>query len=481
MQGKHTNHIKSLSALYLSVFKHEPISVITLPQSGSSRIYFRIQGINESVIGAYNADIKENDTFFALTNHFNNKKLNVPKLLAISEDNIYYLISDLGDITLYALLSTCHLKNSDYSDTMMNHFKKSLSHLVRFQTEGSDGLDFSCCYPKQIFDRRSVIWDFNYFKYSFLKPTGIIFDEDKLEDDFESFANFLLDDDMNYFQYRDFQSRNIMVKDGDLFFIDYQGGRRGPCLYDVASFINQAKAAIPQTQRDILFNYYLETLNTKKEVDVEKLRQRYPAFVLFRIIQTLGAYGFRGYFEHKAHFLQSIPHAIDNLENILKVDFNHLNIGHFVSILNQLVAINKTKNEQTDTFEGLTIEITSFSLKNGYPELNFEHGGGFIFDCRSLQNPGRLIKYKSLTGLDAPVAEYLNERNEVDVFMNNAYEMILNATNNYISRGFKYLSVGFGCTGGQHRSVYCAARLVKMLEGIQGVKITLSHRELANK
>jgi aminoglycoside/choline kinase family phosphotransferase len=481
MQEKHTNHIKALSTLYLSAFKQEPNSVVKLPQSGSNRIYFRIQGSNGSVIGAYNADVKENHAFFALTNHFSKKGLNVPNLVATSENQLYYLISDLGDITLYTLLSACHLRDSVYSDTMMNHFKKSLSHLVKFQTEGTDGLDYSCCYPKQIFDRRSVMWDFNYFKYSFLKPAGVIFDEDKLEDDFESFANYLLDDDMDYFQYRDFQSRNIMVKDDELYFIDYQGGRRGPCLYDVASFIYQAKAAIPQIQRDILFEHYLETLTAKKDVDILKLRQRYPAFVLFRIVQTLGAYGFRGYFEHKTHFIQSIPHAIENLDKILKLNFDHIKINYFLSVLTQLVAINKTKNEQTGSFEGLTIDITSFSLKNGYPELNIEHGGGFIFDCRSLQNPGRLIKYKSLTGLDAPVVEYLNERNEVDIFMNNAYELILNATNNYVSRGFKYLSVGFGCTGGQHRSVYCAARLAKMLEGIPGVKIKLSHRELANK
>jgi hypothetical protein len=322
------------------------------------------------------------------------------------------------------------------------------------------------------------MWDFNYFKYSFLKPTGVIFDEEKLEDDFESFTNYLLDDEMVYFHYRDFQSRNIMVKDNELFFIDYQGGRKGPCLYDVASFLYQAKASIPQSQRDLLFDFYLAELSSRREVDVNLLKKRFPAFVLFRVIQTLGAYGYRGYFEGKAHFLHSIPPAIKNIAQILKSDFSELNINYITGVLNEVVDIYRSRFEQTELQEGLTIDITSFSLKNGYPTPNVEHGGGFIFDCRSLQNPGRLAKYKELTGLDSPVAEYLKARPEVDIFMNNAYELIRNAVENYTQRGFKYISVGFGCTGGQHRSVYCANRLADMLKDFPKVNIKVSHREL---
>jgi len=481
MQGKYSEHSKVLSSLYLGLFKHEPSSIKPLPRSGSSRVYFRIEGEGESVIGAFNGDINENRAFFALTQHFRSKGLSVPKLLATSTDQQYYLISDLGDTTLYSKLLTCHLPNSEYKEPMMNNLRLSLAQLVRFQTEGSVGLDFNGCYPKQVFDRRSVMWDFNYFKYSFLKPVGAIFDEDKLEDDFETFTEYLLDDEMDCFQYRDFQSRNIMVKGDELFFIDYQGGRRGPYLYDVASLLYQAKAAIPQSQRDTLFNYYLETLNTKKEINPIRMKERFPAFVLFRIIQTLGAYGYRGYFEGKPHFIQSIPLALDNLNQLLKAKFPDINIKYLTAVLEDVIRSFKSKIEQTPLFDGLTIDITSFSLKNGYPKLNLEHGGGFIFDCRSLQNPGRLAKYMSLTGLDAPVAEYLNAKPEVDIFMGKAYELILNATNNYLSRGFKYLSVGFGCTGGQHRSVYCADRMTKMLEGIPGVKINITHRELNEK
>ncbi len=480
MNQRPDEHIKVLSNLFADLFKHQPDGITPLPKSGSSRQYFRLVGTEQSVIGAFNADINENKAFFALTHHFISKGLNVPRLLSVSENQQYYLISDLGDITLYSMLS-CHLRNEEYSEKMMGYFKSSLAHLVRFQTEGADGLDFTCSYPKQVFDRRSVIWDFNYFKYSFLKPSGIVFDEEKLEDDFESFADYLLDDEMTYFHYRDFQSRNIMVKDDDLYFIDYQAGRRGPCLYDVASFLYQAKAEIPQLQRDLLFGYYLSELSSKRKVDLALLTKRYPAFVLFRIIQTLGAYGYRGYFEEKAHFLQSIPLAIENLKHILKTSFANNSIKYLAPLLSRLVDIYRLKAEQIEPFEGLTIDITSFSLKNGYPKMNPEHGGGFIFDCRSLPNPGRLMKFRDLTGLDLSVAEYLNDKPEVDTFINSSYDLIRSAADNYLSRGFSYISVGYGCTGGQHRSVYCAARLARMFEGIQGVRVNLNHRELNNR
>ncbi|MHC1704854.1 MAG: RNase adapter RapZ [Tenuifilaceae bacterium] len=473
-------HIEVLSNLFFDLYKYKPLEVNQLPRSGSSRIYYRLKGNDFSVIGAFNNDAKENQAFFELTRHFIKKGLNVPSLLAISDCKKYYLTSDLGDLTLFAKLS-CRTKNSLFDDKMMNYFKLSLAHLVNFQTIGASELDFSNCYPKSMFDRRSVMWDFNYFKYSFLKPSGVVFDEDKLEDDFESFTSYLLNDEMNYFQYRDFQSRNIMMKDEVLYFIDYQGGRRGPCLYDVASFLYQAKAAIPQSQRDLLFNYYLEELNSKRSIEVELLKKRFPAFVLFRIIQTLGAYGYRGYFEGKAHFLQSIPPAIDNLKQILSSNINDINIKYLAATLSQVIDIYKLKFEQSEPFDGLTIDITSFSLKNSYPVLNPEHGGGFIFDCRALQNPGRLAKYKDLTGLDKPVIEYLDERPEVDTFLNQAHKMILDTVLKYKERGFSYLSVGFGCTGGQHRSVYCAAKLTKMLEGMENVKINLLHRELINR
>lgn len=477
MNVKQNEHIQALSSLFKEHFKAEPSSINVLPKSGSNRVYFRILGENESFIGAYNADVKENQAFFAITKHFASKDINVPTLLAESANQQYYLISDLGDSTLYSMLS-CYLFESDYNEKMMSYFKSSLEQLVKIQTKGNEGFDYSVCYPKQVFDHRSVMWDFNYFKYSFLKPVGAIFDEEKLEDDFESFANYLLNDDMSFFQYRDFQSRNVMVKDEELYFIDYQGGRRGPCLYDVASFIYQAKAAIPQNQREILFEHYIDALSKERQIDKKLLKERFPAFVLFRVIQTLGAYGYRGYFEGKTHFIQSIPPAIKNLDQLLYDDFSNIKIKYLVELLKDVIKVVELKYGQVPDFKGLTIDISSFSLKNGYPNVNPEHGGGFIFDCRSLQNPGRLLKFKTLTGLDKPVADYLNEREEVDIFMSRAFELVFTAANNYIERGFKYLSVGFGCTGGQHRSVYCADRLAKMLDCLQNVKINVSHKEI---
>ena len=480
MITKHNEHIQALALLFKEHFKAEPLSVTMLPKSGSSRIYFRIQSDNNSFIGVYNADVNENRAFFSITKHFASKGIKVPSLLAQSTNQQYYLLSDLGDSTLYSMLS-CQIANSDYNEKMMGYFNASLEHLVKIQIEGNDGFDYSVCYPKQAFDRRSVMWDLNYFKYSFLKPIGALFDEEKLEDDFERFTSYLLDDDMDYFQYRDFQSRNVMVKNEELYFIDYQGGRRGPCLYDVASFIYQAKAAIPQKQRDILFEHYIEVLSKQKHIDKTLLKERFPAFVLFRIIQTLGAYGYRGYFEGKTHFIQSIPLAIKNLSHLLNTDFTNIKINYLIDVLKDMIRVEESKFEQTPAFNGLIIDISSFSLKNGYPKANIEHGGGFIFDCRSLQNPGRLLKFKTLTGLDEPVAEYLNERQEVDFFMNRAFELVFAAANNYIERGFKYLSVGFGCTGGQHRSVYCADRLAKMLKCLQNIRITVTHKELELK
>jgi aminoglycoside/choline kinase family phosphotransferase len=475
-QGLH-KHSKVLANLFTDLYKHQPDNVTALPSSGSNRHYYRITCNNKSLIGAYNADVQENKAFFSITKHFLSKDLNVPILLAVSENQQYYLVEDLGDLTLFSLL-TCHLNKSEYNEKMMCNFKNCLAQLVDFQIKGADGFDFNSCYPKSVFDRRSVMWDLNYFKYSFLKPSGVIFDEEKLEDDFESFANYLLDDDMIYFHYRDFQSRNIMVRDDKFYFIDYQGGRRGPCLYDVASFLYQAKAGIPESQRNNLFDFYLESLKSRKDVDINTLQERFPAFVLFRMIQTLGAYGYRGYFEGKAHFLQSIPPAIENLSHVLSFGLPKIKLHYLSEVLENVITVFRTKIEQTEPIEGLHIDIKSFSLKNGYPELDGTHGGGFIFDCRALQNPGRLAKYKELTGLDAPVADYLNSKPEVDDFMNCSYQMIHGVTMNYLQRGFKYLSVGFGCTGGQHRSVYCAERLAKMLADLSGAKITITHIEL---
>lgn len=468
-----SDHIGRLKALYHTRFNRFPLQVSALPRSGSPRMYYRLVGEDGSVIGVYNADVEENKTFIYLTRHFASKGLNVPELVAQSEDEQYYLLSDLGDNTLLSVM-TCLP-----TDQRMALLRDALRELVRFQTDGAENLDFRRCYPVTGFDRRSVMWDLNYFKYSFLKPFGIAFNESKLEDDFETLADFLLHDDMNYFHYRDFQSRNIMVNGDRLFFIDYQGGRRGPCLYDVASLLFQAKAGIEPHQRETLFEFYLDELSLNRSIERDTLRKRFGAFAFFRIIQTLGAYGFRGFFERKSHFMQSIPLALSNLHFLIENDQIGITVSYLKDILNAVLENHARLYEQNRYVEGLTIEVSSFSFRNGYPASHPEHGGGFVFDCRLLPNPGRLNQYKPLTGLDEPVAKYLDGRAEVEEFIGGALDLITKAINSYRQRGFEYLSVAFGCTGGQHRSVYCANRMANALRRIDGINVNIHHRELA--
>ncbi|MGE0079472.1 MAG: RNase adapter RapZ [Bacteroidales bacterium] len=463
-------HIDSIVQLYESKFKVKPNRVEVLPASGSPRIYFRLYNDNNSLIGAFNNDIDENRAFFYLSKHFSEKKLNVPEVVAISSSEKYYLQTDLGAVSLFDIIT----KGNETSNLDLL-LENAVKQLAKIQVTGFEGLDSSKCFPIPSFDRRSVMWDLNYFKYNFLKPSGLIFSEVKLEDEFTRLADILLAEDMNYFHYRDFQSRNIMVKDNQLYFIDFQGGRLGPCLYDVASFLYQAKAGFSSELRSKLFNTYLNELAQYRRVDVEHLKDVFPFMVMFRIVQTLGAYGFRGFFEKKTHFIQSIPNAISNyleLANSTRVS----EFGYITTLLKEYS--DSISKDEVVEYEGLTVNLTSFSFKKGYPDIHPEHGGGFIFDCRFLPNPGRINKYKALTGLDREVADYLNDSDEVDVFNQRVLEMVSSAINNYLERNFKHLSISFGCTGGQHRSVYCTNLLAKKLSALYNVNIIVKHREL---
>lgn len=463
-------HINSIVQLYESKFNAKPDRVEVLPASGSPRIYFRLFQDNDSLIGAFNNDIDENRAFFYLSKHFYEKKLNVPEVIAISSCEKYYLQTDLGAVSLFDIIT----KGNETSNLDLL-LENAVKQLAQIQVNGFEGLDSSKCFPIPSFDRRSVMWDLNYFKYNFLKPSGLTFSEVKLEDEFNRLADILLAEDMNYFHYRDFQSRNIMVKDNQLYFIDFQGGRLGPCLYDIASFLYQAKAGFSSELRSKLFNTYLNELAQYRRVDVEHLKDVFPFMVMFRIVQTLGAYGFRGFFEKKTHFIQSIPNAIGNyleLANSTRVS----EFGYITTLLKEYG--DSISKDEVVEYEGLTVNLTSFSFKKGYPDIHPEHGGGFIFDCRFLPNPGRIDKYKALTGLDREVADYLNDSDEVDVFNQRVLEMVSSAINNYLERNFKHLSISFGCTGGQHRSVYCTNLLAKKLSERYNVNIIVRHREL---
>lgn len=468
-----------LQALFRAQFGFDTQSITPLPQGGSDRRYFRLKAKDISVIGAYNPDINENKTFFYLTNHFISKGFPVPELISIANDKKAYLLSDLGDDTLFSRLIETDW-NSQQSNDTMRIASATLDMLTKVQVDGAKGLDFSQCYPKSNFDLQSVMWDFNYFKYSFLKPSGIQFNEATLDDDFLAFANVLLSQPTGYFHYRDFQSRNVMLVNGQPFFIDYQGGKQGPLLYDVASFLYQARANFPQNIREKLFDSYLDSLSSLITINRNELKIYFPIFALFRVIQTLGAYGYRGFFERRTHFLQSIPLAAFNIQHLIpQVDSSLLQLPYLFGILKKISAKYSLPPEQSHVFDRLTVEVTSFSYKKGYPAEHPTHGGGFVFDCRALPNPGRLDEYKMQTGLDASVVKYLEEHQEIAQFYGDVWGMVNNSVDVYAKRGFKHLSVSFGCTGGQHRSVYMASRFARELQQkYSSVRVLLYHREI---
>jgi len=369
------------------------------------------------------------------------------------------------------------------SDTLevQNLIGQAISNLARFNILGFDGIDESKLYPISHFDIKSVMWDLYYFKYCFLKPSGVTYSEAELENVFGYLAEKVLNGDNQFLQFRDFQSRNIMILANQPYFIDYQSARVGSGLYDIASFLYQAKANFSDSTRQQFLVHYLDELSKYRSIDRSEMVAQFPYMAIFRILQTLGAYGFRGLFERKTHFIQSVPLALHNLSNLLaKVDDRRL---RYLSQLNKEL-LSKYQVEQSEDFDGLTVQVYSFSIKSGYPPLNPEHGGGFVFDCRYLPNPGQLDLYKNLTGLDKPVIDYLLSLDEVNVFCDNAFSLVKSAIDRYLSRNFKHLSVGFGCTGGQHRSVFCAENLVKQLKstfGDSGLRILVKHIELEKR
>lgn len=464
---------KSVINLFESWQGHQPDSLVELPASGSNRMYFRLTYGTQSCIAAFNPDLRENRAFITLAKHFTNLELPVPQILATDTDGLCYLISDLGDTTLFSLLPHDPAVKR-FSADIMGLYRQSLEWLTQFQIKGTKGLDYSVCYPRHAFDRHSMMWDLNYFKYYFLKISGIGFDEQKLEDDFERFADTLGKTPSNFFLYRDFQSRNIMVVNNQPFFIDFQGGRRGALQYDVASLIFDAKANIPSAQRLELLDFYIDNLANYHNFDESEFRKEFYGFALMRILQALGAYGFRGGVERKTLFLQSVPYALRNLKWLCQ---NNL-LPQATPYLNMMVEkLAATAPEITlpETHTGLTVHLRSFSYKNGIPPDEWGNGGGFVFDCRSLTNPGRMNEYKPLTGKDLPVIAYLDQQEEAQKFLDQAMQMSMAAIHNFAQRGFNHLMISFGCTGGQHRSVYCAEQLAMKLALLPHIKVDLVH------
>lgn len=471
-----------LIRLYHSHFGEPATSIEALPASGSSRQYYRLRSAKGSTIGVFNADARENQAFISFAQHFHSHEIPVPSVLAQDLSQGIYLQDDLGDRDLLSTLFMAR-KGDEMPAEVMDLYRQALAALAKMQIEGAKGLDFSLCYPRAAFDRQSIQWDLNYFKYYCLKLSGIGFDEQALEDDIATFADQLLAVPSEYFMFRDFQARNIMVKDGQVHFIDFQGGRKGALAYDVASLLWQAKAQLTHSERESLLDAYLYSVSQYLVIDKAAFKEQYYGFVYARTLQVLGAYGYRGIFERKPHFISSIPHALENLSWLLQnhpLDSALPELRRVLPLLPQSSALLQSVPRPVADAP-LKVQVCSFSYKHGYPADRSDHGGGFVFDCRALHNPGRYEPYKKLTGRDAPVIQFLKEHSQMDSFLQEVYSMVGRSVQTYLDRGFDHLSVAFGCTGGQHRSVFAADSLAKYLREQFKVSVELTHIEQEKK
>ena len=465
--------------LFESHFKEEVSFFEQLPGSGSYREYARMKSTGHQVIGAYNLDVKENQAFLEFSAHFRNKNIPVPHIYAVSSDLKTYLQEDLGNTTLFDFLT--HTRETEgFSVKIVEEYKKVLRQLPRIQLVAGKDIDYNVCYPRDAFDKQSMMWDLNYFKYYFLKLAKISFDEQALEDDFQAFSDYLLAVDNNAFLYRDFQSRNIMLRDGEVFFIDYQGGRKGALQYDLASILYDAKANIPEAEREELLEFYLDELSQYKHTDREKFKSLFIGYVLIRIMQAMGAYGFRGFYEKKEHFLKSIPFALKNLETILAKNTIGIHLPELFKVLKAITESSFLKSI-SPVSDRLTVRISSFSYKKGIPKDPSGNGGGFVFDCRAIHNPGKYAEYKHLTGKDPQVQEFLETKSTIAGFLAPVISLVSHSVEVYSLRGFSHLCVSFGCTGGQHRSVYAAEKLADYLKNNYPVTVVLQHIEQDKK
>lgn len=469
--------LESIGKLYESWAGKQAASIDVLPQSGSERRYFRIHADDKkTVMGTYGANIQENETFFYFSKNFFKKQLPVPGIYAISDDKMFYLQEDFGDISV-----SSQLDKEGYTDGVYSLFKLSLENLVQIQVKGHEGLDYKKCLTNKEFGKQAILADLLYFKYYFLDALRKPYDKQKLLDDLEALSNYLTHTEYKYFMFRDFQSRNILVKeDGGLGFIDYQGGMKGAPQYDVASLLWQAKANLPNEWKNNLLKHYMnvfeETIGSS--IDKNVFKSQFNGYVLIRLLQVLGAYGFRGLFERKAHFLTSIPLALHNLKGFLDNNNLGISVPEFKKVLDICTSdeiIEHFTPVQATNDTPLTVKICSFSYRNPLPVDPSGNGGGFVFDCRGLLNPGRIESMKTKHGRDKEVKDYLEQQTKMSEFLNSVFDVVDISVEEYIKRSFESLMVSFGCTGGQHRSVYAADALARHLKNKFKVKIELSH------
>ena len=461
---------------------HEPAQRVIPLQGelgGSGRQITRLTGTRARAIGILYNVREENLAFLEFSRHFRRHGLPVPEIYGESLDHGAYLEEDFGDTTLFEFLSK-HRSGTVIAPPVVNAYRKVVEVLPTFQIEAGRDLNYSVCYPRGSFDRQSIVWDLNYFKYYFLRLAGIPFNEQSLEDDFERLTEFLLSAERDFFLYRDFQSRNIMLRDGKPYFLDYQGGRKGALQYDLASLLFDAKADLPPELRQQLLDHYLDCVAEYAEIDRDTFLKHYYAYVYARILQALGAYGFRGFYERRPHFLQSVPYALKNLRWLLHNANLPIALPTLMGAFESMLGSEKLHSIAKEA-DNLVVRVNSFSFHRELPKDDSGNGGGFIFDGRSLPNPGREEKFKELTGRDAPVIEYLSQQESVHQFLACVYTLVDASVANYQARGFKSLMISFGCTGGQHRSVFLAEQLARRLRSRNGLTVELHHIELEKK
>ncbi|MGB7549073.1 MAG: RNase adapter RapZ [Terracidiphilus sp.] len=443
---------------------------------GSGRAIVRLSGGGFSAIGILYPVREENVAFLEFSRHFRRHGLPVPEIYAEDLSQGAYLEEDLGDTTLFELLGRNRVGDA-IAPQAIEAYRKVVAVLPRFQVEAGRDLNYKVCYPRSSFDRQSIAWDLNYFKYYFLRLAGVPFNEQALEQDFGRLTKFLLGASHDYFLYRDFQSRNVMLRDGQPFFLDYQGGRKGALQYDIASLLYDGKADLPPEMRQQLLDYYLDCLGSYIQVDRAAFMEHYYAYVYVRILQALGAYGFRGFYERKVHFLQSVPYALKNLRWLAHNVKLPIAMPALMDAFHAMLASEQLLSLASFA-EVLTVRIFSFSFHRQMPADETGNGGGFVFDARSLPNPGREERFRALTGKDAAVIDYLSQQASLHQYLAGVLSLVDASVSSYQRRGFKNLMVSFGCTGGQHRSVYLAEQLARHLRGTSGVEVVVRHVEL---
>jgi aminoglycoside/choline kinase family phosphotransferase len=470
---------ESLSNLFTDWAGEIPYKITPMPLSGSSRKYYRIRSESKIAIGVENTDYKENLAYIEFTKYFLKTGIKVPTIYSADLLNGVYLLEDLGNTTLFSYLTEKKV-NQEFPSEAIKYYKKIIEALPVIQIKAGEKFPYQYCYPRSKFDIQSMKWDLSYFKYYFLKLAQIDFDEQALEDDFQTFTDYLLTAPTDYFLYRDFQSRNIMIYKDEIYFIDYQGGRKGALQYDIASLLYDAKAAIPDDVREELLDYYIQNLKKYIDFDADEFRSLYYGYVMIRIMQAMGAYGFRGFYEKKAHFLASIPFALHNMKLILSNNPLPIRLPTLLPVLKKLTESQRLLDIGNKRNK-LTVSINSFSYKRGIPVDESGHGGGFTFDCRALENPGRYEQYKKHTGKDMRVIEFLRKEEDVQKFITHVTQIIEISIENYIKREFSSLMINFGCTGGQHRSVFMAEHFAEYTKNKYNVNVSLRHRELEMK